>query len=91
MDNPINPVKTVASLKVWHLFLLVFAAGAAFLGLCYVLSNYVFITNVISSPSGEVFHRTSFLKPIKAADAVKIAERAVAGKPKKDEKKEATQ
>lgn len=78
MDNPINPVKTVASLKLWHVLLLV----AITVAVLYFVNNHLIVRNVITASTGETFLRNSFWKPLKAADATKAADKALAVKAK---------
>lgn len=83
MENPINPVKTVASLKVWHVIVIALLFGALCLVLGYVINEFVVIRNVVTASTGEQFIKNSLYKPLAKADATKAADKVVSRGTKK--------
>lgn len=83
MENPINPVKTVASLKVWHVVVIALLFGAFCLVIGYIINEYVVIRNVVTASTGEQFLQNSIYKPLKKEDATKAADKVVARGAKK--------
>lgn len=55
MENPINPnpVKTVASLKVWHMVVIALLFGAVYLVISYVVNEFVVISHIVTESTGE--------------------------------------
>ena len=83
MDNPINPVKTVASLKVWHMVVIALLFGAVCLVIGYVINEFVVIRNIVEAPTGEKFIKNSIYKPLSKVDGTEAAQKVVARGAKK--------
>lgn len=78
MENPINPVKTVAGLKVYQALIIALLFGAVCLAIGYVINQFVVVPNIVTASTGEQFIKYSVYKPLKKEDATKAADKVVA-------------